>query len=36
VEEIRLTPAFTDLYRAIWDSLRVEVELTRARGARAA
>jgi NitT/TauT family transport system ATP-binding protein len=33
VEEIRLTPAFTDLYRAIWDSLRVEVELTRARGA---
>jgi NitT/TauT family transport system ATP-binding protein len=34
VEEIRLTPAFTDLYRAIWDSLRVEVELTRARGAR--
>jgi NitT/TauT family transport system ATP-binding protein len=36
VEEIRLTPAFTDLYRSIWDSLRVEVELTRARGARAA
>ena len=36
VEEIRLTPAFTDLYRAIWESLRVEVELTRARGARAA
>jgi NitT/TauT family transport system ATP-binding protein len=34
VEEIRLTPAFTDLYRSIWDSLRVEVELTRARGAR--
>jgi len=33
VEEIRLTPAFTDLYRSIWDSLRVEVELTRARGA---
>jgi NitT/TauT family transport system ATP-binding protein len=33
VEAIRLTPAFTDLYRAIWDSLRVEVELTRARGA---
>jgi NitT/TauT family transport system ATP-binding protein len=36
VEEIRLTPAFTDLYRAIWDSLRVEVELTRARAARPA
>jgi NitT/TauT family transport system ATP-binding protein len=36
VEDIRLTPAFTDLYRAIWESLRVEVELTRARGARAA
>jgi NitT/TauT family transport system ATP-binding protein len=34
VEEIRLTTDFTDLYRAIWDSLRVEVELTRARGAR--
>jgi NitT/TauT family transport system ATP-binding protein len=33
VEDIRLTPAFTDLYRAIWESLRVEVELTRARGA---
>jgi NitT/TauT family transport system ATP-binding protein len=36
VEEIRLTPEFTDLYRDIWESLRVEVELTRARGARAA
>jgi NitT/TauT family transport system ATP-binding protein len=36
VEEIRLTPRFTELYRSIWDSLRVEVELTRARGARAA
>jgi NitT/TauT family transport system ATP-binding protein len=36
VEEIRLTPAFTELYRSIWESLRVEVELTRARGARAA
>jgi NitT/TauT family transport system ATP-binding protein len=36
VEEIRLTPEFTDLYRSIWESLRVEVELTRARGARAA
>ena len=36
VEEIRLTPQFTELYRSIWESLRVEVELTRARGARAA
>jgi NitT/TauT family transport system ATP-binding protein len=36
VEEIRLTPEFTDVYRAIWESLRVEVELTRARGPRAA
>jgi NitT/TauT family transport system ATP-binding protein len=36
VEEIRLTPEFTELYRSIWESLRVEVELTRARGARAA
>jgi sulfonate transport system ATP-binding protein len=36
VEEIRLTPEFTDLYRSIWESLRVEVELTRTRGARAA
>jgi len=36
VEDIRLTPEFTELYRAIWDSLRVEVELTRARGARPA
>jgi NitT/TauT family transport system ATP-binding protein len=36
VEDIRLTPEFTALYRDIWESLRVEVELTRARGARAA
>jgi NitT/TauT family transport system ATP-binding protein len=36
VEEIRLTPEFTDVYRAIWESLRVEVELTRARGPRPA
>jgi NitT/TauT family transport system ATP-binding protein len=36
VEDIRLTPEFTELYRAIWESLRVEVELTRARGARPA
>jgi NitT/TauT family transport system ATP-binding protein len=36
VEEIRLTPAFTDLYRRVWESLRDEVELTRARGARVA
>lgn len=33
VEEIRLTPAFIDLYRRVWDSLREEVEITRARGA---
>ena len=33
VEEIRLTPEFTDLYRRVWDSLREEVEITRARGA---
>ena len=36
VEDIRLTPEFTALYRDIWESLRVEVELTRARGARPA
>jgi NitT/TauT family transport system ATP-binding protein len=36
VEDIRLTPEFTALYREIWESLRVEVELTRARGARPA
>src|SRR4051794_11266156 len=34
VEEIRLTTEFLELYRSVWDSLRVEVELTRARGAR--
>jgi NitT/TauT family transport system ATP-binding protein len=33
VEEIRLTPEFIDLYKRIWDSLREEVEITRARGA---
>lgn len=33
VEEIRLTEAFTELYRRVWDSLREEVEITRARGA---
>lgn len=33
VEEIRLTHEFTDLYRRVWDSLREEVEITRARGA---
>ncbi|MDQ1482469.1 MAG: sulfonate transport system ATP-binding protein [Actinomycetota bacterium] len=33
VEEIRLTTQFTDLYRRVWDSLRDEVEITRARGA---
>jgi NitT/TauT family transport system ATP-binding protein len=36
VEEIRLTPDFIELYRHIWESLRTEVELTRARGARRA
>jgi len=36
VEEIRLTTEFLELYRSVWDSLRVEVELTRARGARRA
>jgi NitT/TauT family transport system ATP-binding protein len=33
VEEIRLTPEFTDLYKQVWNSLREEVEITRARGA---
>lgn len=33
VEEIRLTAEFMDLYRRVWDSLREEVEITRARGA---
>jgi NitT/TauT family transport system ATP-binding protein len=33
VEEIRLTPEFTQLYRRVWDSLREEVEITRSRGA---
>jgi len=33
VEEIRLTEEFTELYRRVWDSLREEVEITRARGA---
>ena len=33
VEEIRLTPEFIDLYKQVWDSLREEVEITRARGA---
>ena len=33
VEEIRLTPEFTELYRRVWESLREEVEITRARGA---
>jgi NitT/TauT family transport system ATP-binding protein len=33
VEEIRLTPEFTEIYRSVWDSLREEVEITRARGA---
>ena len=33
VEEIRLTPEFIELYKRIWDRLREEVEITRARGA---
>lgn len=33
VEDIRLTPEFTNLYRRVWDSLREEVEITRTRGA---
>jgi NitT/TauT family transport system ATP-binding protein len=33
VEEIRLTPEFSAIYRSVWDSLREEVEITRARGA---
>jgi NitT/TauT family transport system ATP-binding protein len=33
VEEIRLTPEFIELYKRIWNSLREEVEITRARGA---
>ncbi|GLX04125.1 ABC transporter ATP-binding protein [Microbispora sp. NBRC 16548] len=36
VEEIRLEEAFLDVYRRVWDSLREEVEITRARGARRA
>lgn len=33
VEEIRLEPAFLDIYRRVWDSLREEVEISRQRGA---
>jgi len=33
VEEIRLTPEFVEIYKRVWDSLREEVEITRARGA---
>jgi NitT/TauT family transport system ATP-binding protein len=33
VEEIRLTPEFVELYKRVWESLREEVEITRARGA---
>ena len=33
VEEIRLTNDFMEIYRRVWDSLREEVEITRARGA---
>jgi len=34
VEDIRLAPEFIELYRTVWNSLREEVEITRARGAR--
>jgi NitT/TauT family transport system ATP-binding protein len=34
VEEIRLEESFLEVYRRVWDSLREEVEITRARGAR--
>ncbi|WP_214408866.1 ABC transporter ATP-binding protein [Sphaerisporangium fuscum] len=34
VEEIRLEESFLAVYREVWDSLREEVEITRARGAR--
>jgi NitT/TauT family transport system ATP-binding protein len=33
VDEIRLQPEFLELYRVVWQSLREEVEITRARGA---
>jgi NitT/TauT family transport system ATP-binding protein len=34
VEEIRLEESFLEVYRRVWHSLREEVEITRARGAR--
>ncbi|MFG2007154.1 ABC transporter ATP-binding protein [Spirillospora sp. NPDC048911] len=33
VEEIRLEESFLEVYRRVWDSLREEVEIARARGA---
>jgi NitT/TauT family transport system ATP-binding protein len=33
VEEIRLEQSFLTVYRRVWDSLKEEVEITRARGA---
>lgn len=33
VEEIRLETAFLEIYRSVWESLREEVEISRARGA---
>jgi NitT/TauT family transport system ATP-binding protein len=33
VEDIRLTPEFIEIYKRVWNSLREEVEITRARGA---
>ncbi|WP_394838886.1 ABC transporter ATP-binding protein [Pendulispora rubella] len=34
VEDIRLTTEFLEIYKEIWESLRQEVDKTRARGAR--
>jgi NitT/TauT family transport system ATP-binding protein len=36
VEEIRLTAEFLTIYRRVWDSLREEVEITRAKAATGA
>jgi NitT/TauT family transport system ATP-binding protein len=33
VEEIRMTPAFVDAYREVWESLREEVEEARRHAA---
>ena len=34
LEEVPLTPGVTELHRRVWDSLRHEVEIARARGGR--